>query len=372
MSKVSYKARICHLTTAHPRFDNRIFAKECVSISKAGYEVILLVGDGKKNAFESGVQIYDLGLYTKKIKRLFVAPFVFALMALKRKASIYHFHDPELIITGLILRMFGKTVIYDIHEDYTTSINHRNYISVPFKRAIRYLWLIFENLSSFFFHQIIAEKYYQNRFPEATQILNYPVILTQPSQNEHGIGDRLLYTGNISEERGALIHTDILNYTDTNILMIGFCSTITWNKIKSKANHKIDKLKVIGVNSYLSYSDIKKNYEEGEFLCGLAIFPENQHFREKELTKFFEYMQYGIPIICSHFPVWKSLIEGNKCGICINPNSKDEILTAITFLKEHPKKAKEMGKNGIKAVNKQYNWSLEGEKLISLYKELIN
>lgn len=371
MSEKLPKTLVCHLTNVHPRFDNRIFKKECVSLSNAGYEVILLVGDGKGNAIVSNVQISDLGLYNKTFKRLFIAPFVFAFKAWRKKAGIYHFHDPELIISGLILRLLGQKVIYDIHEDYTTSIIHRSYIPSPFKKAVRFLWSSFENVSASFFYQIIAEKYYQRRFPKAIQILNYPVIPVKLSTYNHGVGNTLLYTGNINEERGAVIHSDILNFTDTiDLVMIGFCRTITWNKIKSIAGNKIDKLKIIGVDSYVGYNEIKKVYEEGPFLCGLAIFPESPHFKEKELTKFFEYMQYGIPIICSNFPVWKYLVEKHQCGICVNPDSKDEILSAIHYMQNNPTKALEMGRNGIKAVDEYFNWGIEEEKLINFYNSI--
>jgi glycosyltransferase involved in cell wall biosynthesis len=371
MSAKLPKTRVCHLTTVHPRFDNRIFKKECVSLANAGYEVMLLVGDGKGNGIEYGVNIYDLGLFSKAFKRLFIAPLVFAFKAWKIKAAVYHFHDPELILSGLILRLLGQKVIYDIHEDYTTSIIHRSYIPVPFKKIARFLWLLFENSAAFFFHQIIAEKYYQRRFSKAMQILNYPVIKKQLSTYNHGLGNTLLYTGNVNEERGALIHSDILNFTATiDLVMIGFCTTRTWNKIKTVVAHRIEKLNIVGIDSYVGYHEIKKKYEEGSFLCGLAIFPESHHFHEKELTKFFEYMQYGIPVVCSNFPVWKKLIEHNNCGICVNPNSKDEILSAINFLQKNQTKAQEMGQYGIKAVNEQFNWEIEEAKLINFYNSI--
>ena len=371
MSKDLIKTTVCHLTTAHPRFDNRIFKKECVSLAHAGYKVILLVGDGKKNALESGVQICDLGVYNKAFMRIFIAPFVFAYTALRKKAKIYHFHDPELILTGLILRMFGQKVIYDIHEDYTTSIYQRSYIPVFLKRITRILWSFFENFAASFFYQIIAEKYYQNRFPQAIQILNYPILSPHLSPNKQGVGNTILYTGNINEERGALIYTDILNFTNNiDLVMIGFCRTTTWNKIKSIAGTNIYKLKIIGIDSYVGYNEIKKIYEGGSFLCGLAIFPEGPHFKQKELTKFFEYMHYGIPIICSNFPVWKYLVEKHNCGICVNPNSKDEILSAIKYLQNNPVKALEMGRNGIKAVDEHFNWGIEEEKLINFYNSI--
>jgi len=40
-------------------------------------------------------------------------------LAYRQKADIYHFHDPELLTVGLVLRLLTKAkVIYDVHEDY--------------------------------------------------------------------------------------------------------------------------------------------------------------------------------------------------------------------------------------------------------------
>ena len=33
-------------------------------------------------------------------------------LALKEKADVYHFHDPELIFIGIVLRLLDKKVIY--------------------------------------------------------------------------------------------------------------------------------------------------------------------------------------------------------------------------------------------------------------------
>ena len=41
--------KIVHITSVHQRFDTRIFQKECQSLRKAGYDVSLVVADGKGN-----------------------------------------------------------------------------------------------------------------------------------------------------------------------------------------------------------------------------------------------------------------------------------------------------------------------------------
>ena len=54
--------KIAHLTSAHPRYDTRIFVKECASLAEhEGYEVYLIVADGKGDETRSGVRILDAG-----------------------------------------------------------------------------------------------------------------------------------------------------------------------------------------------------------------------------------------------------------------------------------------------------------------------
>ena len=82
-------------------------------------------------------------------------------------------------------------------------------------------------------------------------------------------------------------------------------------------------------------------------------------------------MAASIPVIASNFPLWKEIVEKNKCGICVNPLNPREIAAAINWVLQNPADAAEMGRNGRKTIEEKYNWETESRKLISFYEQLL-
>jgi glycosyltransferase involved in cell wall biosynthesis len=88
-------------------------------------------------------------------------------------------------------------------------------------------------------------------------------------------------------------------------------------------------------------------------------------------VKMFEYMAAGLPVMASDFELWKSIIETENCGICVNQKDVNEINQKLNQIINNTELLKAMGKNGRNAVIKKYNWSIEEKKLIYFYKNLI-
>jgi glycosyltransferase involved in cell wall biosynthesis len=84
-------------------------------------------------------------------------------------------------------------------------------------------------------------------------------------------------------------------------------------------------------------------------------------------TKMFEYMSSGIPVIASDFPLWRQIVEGNRCGICVDPLDPKAIAAAIDYLVSSPDIAKSMGERGRRAVLEKYNWEVEAARLTDFY-----
>jgi len=86
----------------------------------------------------------------------------------------------------------------------------------------------------------------------------------------------------------------------------------------------------------------------------------------------YEYMAAGLPIIASNFQYWKEIIEDNGCGICIDPDSVEELQQAIVYIDKNRSEAQKMGKRGFELVAKRFNWGVEEKKLIEFYEELFS
>jgi glycosyltransferase involved in cell wall biosynthesis len=82
-------------------------------------------------------------------------------------------------------------------------------------------------------------------------------------------------------------------------------------------------------------------------------------------------MAAKLPIIASDFQLWKSIIEDNNCGLCVNPTDINQIAHAIKTIVDNKELRLEMAENAYELVKTKYNWDIEEKKLIKLYNKLI-
>jgi glycosyltransferase involved in cell wall biosynthesis len=367
-------AKIAQISTVHSPHDPRIFHKECKSLAKAGFQVYLII-TAKENSVIDDVNIVSLPPTTSRWSRMTIGVYRAYKAARAVNPEIYHFHDPELIPIGLLLKLLGKRVVYDIHEDYVTDIQQKGYIPQILRNPLAKLFGYFESAVVGFFEQVVAEKYYSERFPKATTVLNYPFFKPIETKNKGELFNshplKLLYTGNVTEDRGAWQHSALVNFSeDFSVTLVGKCRDELAQQLKAKTATS-PRLEIIGVGEHVPFERILDQYRQGGWLAGLALFPETPHYTRKELTKFFEYMAAGLPIICSNFKAWRELIVDNGVGIAVDPNNQEEIKKAIYYLRDNPEIRAEMSRKGKELVVSTYNWEHEASKLVALCKRMI-
>lgn len=361
--------KVCILSSVHPTFDIRIFHKEAKSLKKAGYDVTLIVQHDKDEIVDD-IRIVPLPKPRRRVVRMTKTSYQVYRKALEIDADIYHFHDPELIPVGLLLKRYGKRVIYDVHEDAPRQNMSKAYIPLAFRRPISIAIEILEGLSAKHFDGVItATPFINNRFAElgvyAINVNNYPIVselyddVKQWEEREKIV----CYVGVISRIRGAFEMVDAIGKTDCELLLAGKIYADV--EMKLKQLHGWKRVKALGL---IGREEIK--IAMARCVAGMVIFHPAPNHIDSQPNKMFEYMSAGIPVIASNFQLWKEIIEGNECGFCVNPFNTSEIADAITYIIDHPAEARAMGRRGQKAVEEKYNWSIEEKKLLALYDKM--
>lgn len=373
--------RIVHISTVHSALDPRVRIKELRTIAEAGPEVHFVTADPLAREEGDGIIVHRVGRdRSNRALRMFVLAPLAILAALRIRAAGYHIHDPELLPWAWLLLARRVPVVYDAHEDFARFMRHKPYIPEVVGAAIGGTVGLVERLLSAPFRIVIAEHCYRPRFPGATAILNYPARETvralaavpRGTSARTTAGDaqtvHLLYTGNLTVARGALNIVELVRHAPTlRVTCVGECKPPVARLIGRRVDGAADRLSIVGEGRYVPFGEIEDHYRMRRWLAGIVLMPDSPHYRDKQLTKFFEYMAAGLPVIASDFPVWRRLIEDEGVGICVNPDDPEHVLEAVRRLQAEPFLSTEMGSRGRELVRTRYLWDRQADRLLSLY-----
>ncbi len=366
--------RICHFSSAHSANDIRIFGKECRSLARAGYDVHLVAGRSLRGPVD-GVTIHPLTSKPHgRIRRIAVDPWVLYRQVLALDAEIYHFHDPELLVVGLMLKRAGKIVIYDAHEDLATNISEKSWLPSLARRPVASAVIRVERYVSKRLDAVVAATpHIRSRLgsyqEQTVDIRNYPDLTELPSRptepRPFAERDTAVYIGSITVARG--IHEMVLA-NDRASSSLTLAGNFAYGSERTETVSLPGWSRVIDRGT-LDRSEIWKLL--GSAYAGLVLFhPTHSHVSAMP-TKLFEYMAAGIPVIASNFSLWRDIVEGADCGICVDPLDPEAIASAMTYLRTNPDLAGAMGARGRQSVHELYSWAAEERKLLSLYNDLL-
>jgi len=365
--------KVCHLTSVHPYNDIRIFFKECQELAESGFEVHLISINAPSKKID-GVYIHGIDyLGLNRLNRMTKGSKLVYKKAKEIDADIYHFHDPELIPIGLKLKGLGKKVIYDVHEDVPREVLNKTWIPKLLRRFVSIIFETYENYATKRFDGIVtATPFINNRFKSigcnSVNINNYPILseLHTPKIKWENKEKIVCYVGLIGKLRGLFEMIEAINKTsDINLFLAGRIDNND-EKISAMEKEGWRQVKDLG---YLDRKQVSNLLSRS--LAGLVLFHEVPNHTNAQPNKMFEYMSAGLPVIASNFPLWKEIIEGNNCGICVDPTNIEKIANAIQWIADNPKEAQKMGENGRNAIEVKYNWETESKKLIKFYKEIL-
>ncbi|MGB9858157.1 MAG: glycosyltransferase [Dictyoglomaceae bacterium] len=371
------KAKVCHITTVHSPFDVRIFHKECKTLAKSGYEVYLIAQHDKEEIVDS-VHIIPLTKVRNRLKRMIYLPIEAFRKALKLKADIYHFHDPELIIAGIFLKLFGKKVIYDIHEYYSEIISAKNNFlgKVYFIKFI--IKFLLEYAPKFIFDLLIfpteslREEY--GSLSKSITLVNFPTI-QEFNNGKLGVEVKkfdVIFVGTVSPSRMSFMlevaYQLSLKKNNFKWLFLGIPSaTIDW--VLKNYNREFLRDHIVMVDR-VSYEDVL-NYLKQSFI-GFNYHTYEKRFLVAIPMKVFEYMMMGLPVVTTALPELGRYLKNNFHAILVYSQNPSDYSNAILNLLENPNEAFKIGNAGKDLIFSRLNWDYsEANKLIFAYNSLL-
>lgn len=83
-------------------------------------------------------------------------------------------------------------------------------------------------------------------------------------------------------------------------------------------------------------------------------------------NKIYEAMAAGRPCIVTEGLAMSALVQRLDCGLAV-PYTASGFTDAVSRLRDDPALAERLGRNGLEAARKEYNWAGEAKRLVALY-----
>jgi glycosyltransferase involved in cell wall biosynthesis len=249
-------------------------------------------------------------------------------------------------------------------------IFQKNYLYTPFKKLFSYLSRFILKYVGTRLDAIvtatpkIADEFKSYKCKLVNDVRNFPII--EPISLLPKKFD-FCYAGGLSKIRISTT-IDAISQTNYSIIIAGDFDNMDFEKIIKGTKGWINNVIFKG---YLNKEDVRNICLSSKVGCTILLDAPNHV--DGITTKFFEYLEAGIPVIStSNNSLSKKIIDKYKCGIYVDPNDINEIVKTFDYMMSHEDEVKQMGLNGRIAIEAEYNWKFEEKKLLHLYSEVIS
>jgi glycosyltransferase involved in cell wall biosynthesis len=360
--------------------DPRVY-NEAKSLIKVGHDVTILAWDKKGNnkAEEEKDKIKIIRSFNSKFMKIlpydilrlhhwWKKGFKDAVELFEKKDfDIIHCHNLDTLPIGIKLKKkYGKPLVYDAHEIWGYMVSKdlpgwwANYYLKKEKKII-------QNADKIITVNEPLKDYFKN-------ITKKPIKIVMNCKNledkEYKLTDNkkftLLYIGVLSKSRFLIETVETVKEIPEVKLIIGGIGKKVYIEQLIKLCSKIKNIDFIGIVPTEKVIPMTKKAD-----VVICIFdPNNKNNQVGLPNKVFEAAVCGRPLIVTKGLYYeKIVVEKNRFGISTEYNKKS-LKEAILKLKNDKTLCEELGKNALRAAEKEYNWDKQKEKLLEVYSDL--
>jgi len=366
----------------NPRME--LFAE---SLIKDGHDVSALCWDrgGSSNADSGSIpstQISSPSIDVSMLNILFL-PIVYIqfLRALRHKESdvILCTHVALLPLAVPVAKITQTSIIYDVVDPRIEEYSERDSLFAP---LISFVIKTIEEICLYGVDGItvidtandVIWKRYEGFTENMEVIYNLPKL--KPRPNHDASNNVIVYVGVLDDRKGvtkllegfAIVHEE---HPEAHLLYIGDSVSNTANQLQCRA-------KELGIDESVEfagrvdYSEVHNLLSRGDIaVAPYQPVPRNRIVRWNA-RKVSDYMNAGLPIVMPDFGGFPEIISATKCGVTVDTTDEEAIGNALGTLLDDPEQARQLGANGRRAVEDQYNWETESSKVVKVFQAALD
>jgi glycosyltransferase involved in cell wall biosynthesis len=397
------KPTILHITSGHVAFDDRIFFKEAISLSKK-YNVIILSpginnhnldlsGKEKKEGIYEGILCLTYDVFPRKNLVIRILKFFLRIIGIykiivnkmilkkitekKIHSSIIHIHEPDLFfIATKLKRKFKSKLIFDAHEMFVVYPLDR--YKFPISHFLTYFKLLkykkyFKEFDATIAVNILIKTFNVvfNPYIKNEIIYNASLFKVEPCKNEESLNNKkivLVHEGSLKFNRGFEFMCDLFKdkWTQKNVVLhiIGEITGKEKKYFEKRMKYEPWLKETIKPTGWKSYLDVPV-YLKGDI--GLILLTPLYNNLVATPNKFFNYINAELPIISFDIPVITEFINNYDVGV-VSERNVGSLKEKIKYLYKNLAKYKQ----NVKKVKGKLSWDSEEKKLLALYEKVLN
>ena len=359
--------------------DPRVY-KEAISLSDTGHDVTVVFWDrhGEYPLDDMVKNVRVVGIRNKGLMKVFPHDLfrnpVWWRKAYKKALELYkngykfdvvHCHDLDTLPTGVWLKKsLNVKIVYDAHEIFGYMIQK----TMP-KYVAKVAFLMEKFLIKKVDQIITVNDPLKMFFSKITHnpidiVMNCGAIITNTYHPPKNTLFTISYFGVLDRSRMFPKIVDYIGTIDNIKFVIAGKKEGLYNEVE-KASKKYSNIIFLGSIPYNKV--IEKTLDCNVVLCMLDPVEKNNQVGLP--NKIFEAMLTGRPVIVTKGLYCSKLVETEKCGVSVEYDF-EEVKNAIINLRDNLKRCEELGKNGLNAAIREYNWEKQKKTLLSVYERL--
>jgi glycosyltransferase involved in cell wall biosynthesis len=353
--------------------------KYCKALSKENYPVTLLIWNRRGSEVNPNPEGYSLRqFFFHAPLDTFGAVFFYPVwwmyityFLLKEKPDIIHACDFDTLLPVLCIKHFLQCrFVYTVFDFYADNIREGHFFSV-LKKGVRSLEIRGINCADLLI--LVDESRLEEIHGAAVRNLIY--IYNTPEDQKPPADPKIpetkeifsiFYAGYLLNDRGI---TDIIraiaDVPGVELVLAG--PVIDRNIMDDIAAHPAS---VTYIGWIPTYEEILHRSMSADMLFRFSDTALPTKNKYASPNKLFEAMMCGKPILVSDDSSMARIVRDTKCGLVVPFGDVGAIREAIVKLINNPGLRVELGKNGRRAYEEKYSWTIMENRLVTAYNNL--